>query len=424
MNQHTDVSMKRRTFLGLCGSSVLATALPHNNNASAVMQGGGSLFSTNRKDGRFFDTAGFLQQFIKHNKPVLTFDPDMNPEQFDRWQSQIRAKALELMAFPDALQQPPARKLGSQRREGYEIQRWECYPEPYCVVPFLMLVPDGVSPQSPAPAVLCFPGSSRSKESLAGEPELGENATEDTDWKWLANRQAFHFVRQGFVAIAMDNPARHELGSHLRNRSEVSLLLIWAGRSFPGISVFQKSHVLRWAAQQPYIDHNRIAVCGHSLGSDPADVLGLLYPDLVAAVIHNDFCCDWRERSIAQNALPHGSHHILPGMYTWFDQPDIEAAIAPCPLLFTEGGRTLHLDRIKAAYAIRNAEENLKVYHYLKYLTPEQRPMDGKPIPEGLTTGQYHEYANVDAENHHFRVDRAIPWLCNVFGVTMGDKTW
>tara|TARA_R110001592_G_scaffold165803_4_gene400331 strand:- start:31 stop:837 length:807 start_codon:yes stop_codon:yes gene_type:complete len=263
---------------------------------------------------------------------------------------------------------------------------------------------------------MCFPGSGHSKEALAGEPELdGSKPKPGTEWKWEDNRMALHFVKQGYIACAVDNPARCEASSPVRNFLDVSACAIWTGRSYLGISVFQKAHILEWLVEQPMVDAKRVATCGHSLGSDPADALGLLYPDKVAAVIHNDFCCDWRERAIALNAYPGGLHHNVPGMFAWYDAPDLQAALAPRPLLFTEGGRTPQLNHIRAAYALTHAGENVEVQYYKKYATPEQRPKDTAPIEEGITMEEYFEYANVDPEFHCFRPTRALPWLKKIF---------
>ena len=65
--------------------------------------------------------------------------------------ARFESKVLELMAFPDVPQQPEPKRISVERRDGYQLQRWEAYPEPYCVVPFLMLVPDGVSAQVHVP---------------------------------------------------------------------------------------------------------------------------------------------------------------------------------------------------------------------------------------------------------------------------------
>ncbi|NKB70066.1 MAG: hypothetical protein GKR89_23585 [Candidatus Latescibacteria bacterium] len=369
---------------------------------------------SNRQDGRFIDTAGFVQAFIKSHRPKLAFDPDMDPRQFPAWRQRLGEKVFELMAFPEVVQQPAPKRVAVEQRAGYQLQRWEIYPEPFCVVPYLMLVPDGTSAQSPAPAVMCFPGYSGSKEGMAGEPELNDRKLDWSAEKWRDNCIALHFVRQGMIAVAVDNPARAETDSALRDLSGVSLCMLWSGRSYLGISVFQKTQILQWLAQLDMVDAQRIATCGLSLGSDPADIVGLLNPDLVRAVIHNDFLCDWRERTIAQNAYGSTPHHVVPGMYGWFDAPDIQAALAPRPLLYTEGGRALHISRVRAAYKMTGAPDNVKVHYYKKYESADARLYDDRPIPEGLTNEEYFLYANVDVANHRFHPKYAVPWLTKI----------
>jgi len=420
--------LKRHVFVGMCGSGVICAAIltgVQSNRAEAAEPGARQVFVSDREDGRFVETAGFMQAYIKSNKPKLAFDPGMHASEFPVWQEKLRAKVLELMAFPEVPPQPDPKRIWVKQRDGYQLQRWEAYPEPHCVVPFLMLVPDGVSAQSPAPAVMCFPGYSGTKEGLAGEPELPGWKVKWDPRKRHDNKFALHYARQGMIALAFDNPARGEASSSIRGLSEVSLSAIWAGRNYLGISVFQKTQVLKWLARQEFVDSDRIATCGHSLGSDPADIVAFLNPELVSAVIHNDFCCNWRERSIAMSGYPSTPHHVVPGMFAWFDAPDIQAALAPTPLLFTEGGRTNQLERIRAAYALKGARENLKVYYYEKYATPDKRPFDGKPIPEGLTSwDEYFKYANVDAANHRFHPEHAVPWLAKVFGMKTNDELW
>jgi len=420
--------IKRRDFVGMCGAGVVGGAMlkgVQSNGAEVREKPAESsvrtTFVSDREDGRFVDTADFMQAHIKSNKPKLAFDPGMEAREFPVWREKLRNKVLELMAFPDVPPQPEPKRISVDGRDGYQLLRWEAYPEPYCVVPLLMLLPDGASAQSPAPAVMCFPGSSGSKESLAGEPEL-------EGWKnrWDARKRrdnsfALHYARQGMVTLAIDNPAKAEAQSALRNVTEVSNSAIWAGRNYLGISVFQKTQILKWLARQSFVDSSRIATCGLSLGSDPADIVGLLNPRLVSAVIHNDFCCNWREQSIAMSGYSSTAWHIVPGMYAWFDAPDIQAALAPRHLLFTEGGRTNQLGRIRAAYELQGAPGNLKIYYYEKYATPDRRPLDDRPIPEGLSAQEYFEYANVDVLNHRFHPELAVPWLAKVFGIEMNE---
>lgn len=414
--------MKRRKFLETCGTGVAGASVLGATASTKAPKPANTrrTFVSGREDGRFMDTAGFIQNYLKGNPPKLAFDPSMDAGAFPTWRDTLRDKMLELLAFPDVAEQPSPKRLWSEPRDGYRLEKWEAYPELFSVVPFLVLVPDGASSQSPAPAVLCFPGSTRSKENLAGEPELdGSGPKSGDEWKWDDNRMALHFVRQGILAVAIDNPATCETKSSIRNRIDVTTCAIWSGRNYLGISVFQKAHILEWLSRQPHVDRTRIAACGHSLGSDPADALGVLYPGLVKAVIHNDFCCNWRERTIAQNAYPDGLHHVVPGMYSWYDSPDLQASLSPRPLLFTEGGRTPELNRIQAAYRLMGAEDRLAIHYYDKYASPDLRPMDNEPLPEGVSMDEYFQYANVDAAYHCFRPKRAVPWLAGIFGLKL-----
>jgi hypothetical protein len=138
-------------------------------------------------------------------------------------------------------------------------------------------------------------------------------------------------------------------------------------------------------------------------------------PHLVQAVVHNDFVCHWQERAVAMNLYPPGAWQVVPGIFQWFDYTDLEAALAPRPLLFTEGGRPNQIARIRRAYTALGAPDAVRVYHYEKYEDPASRTLDHAELPIGITAEQYFAYAYVDAARHRFRPQRAVPWLAEVF---------
>jgi hypothetical protein len=134
----------------------------------------GETFKSGREDGRFIETAGFYHSYLKNLRPRLEFKPEMSLEDMAGWRDQLRGKLKELLNFPEVDSAPEPKRIWEKSREGYRLEKWEAYPEPSSVVPFCILVPDGVSADSPAPTVMCFSGYSASKENLAGEPEEGE----------------------------------------------------------------------------------------------------------------------------------------------------------------------------------------------------------------------------------------------------------
>lgn len=363
-----------------------------------------------REDGRLVGTAAFWQAYLREHRPALAFDPSMAAEQMPAWRESVCARLRELARFPDVPGQPDPKHLGTLQRDGYEVQKWEAYPEPRSVVPFLVLVPTGVSAATPRPAVLCLPGSGYTKESLAGEPELGGGPPTGVRGH---DNMAQWYAKAGFVAVAVDNPDIGETSGPVPPDA-LSLYLLWAGRSYETLAVFQKLPILHWMAQQPFIARDRIALSGHSLGAKHALLLALLDPTPVA-VVWNDSVVSWRERAVVSDLqAPFVSRQFIPGLIEWFDYPDLMAALAPRPLLICEGGRTRDIDRVREAYRLAGAEDSFEVAYYPKYATPEQRPLDDVDMPEGLSLDEYLRYANVDPSGHWFKENVAVPWLQKV----------
>lgn len=391
------------------------------------------IIQSERSDGRQLSTRGLIQHLLRTECPKLAFDPEFTPEEFAAWQLRVRDKLEELLNFPEVPPQPAPKKLWTEDRDGYRLEKWEAYPEPGSVVPYLVLIPDGVTPEHPGPAVMCFSGSSDTKENLAGEPPLHPSFEPDgrthAGWRHaVRNQQALQFAKAGFVAVAVDHPGNGELSDLAKyrktsadDRNTLSRYLIDAGRSYLGLSVFQKRQILQWLRSQPSVDVDRIALSGHSLGTEPLLIMAVLDPQ-IQAMVWNDFLCPNMERAKVctrpdnRGVRPPANFlgHCVPGLWEWFDYPDLVAAFAPRPVILTEGGPTHSLNLVRKAYEIAGSPENVSIHYYPKFANPADRH-DGEPIPEGLDENGWFEYANVDVPCHYFKGYLAVPWLTKHF---------
>ena len=364
-------------------------------------------FSSSRDDGRFVSTGGMTHRLLKRDRPKLAFDPESSAEDFAAWQTTVREKLRELMHFPKVEPQPPPRQLWVQQRDGYELQKWEAYPEPDSVVPFLVLVPAGASAAAPLPAVLCLPGSGFSKELLAGEAELpgGVNQVRSPH-----DQMALWYVKAGLVAVAMDNPGVGELSDGLSGIDQFAQYLMWLGRSYESLAVFQKLPVLAWLKRQEYVDSRRIAVSGHSLGAKHALHLAILDPE-IAAVVWNDAVGSWRtagggdesERPVRQPTILAGHARVVR-----LSRP-------------AGGNRPASVGDLRRRANAQTGQAEASVRHYpggrphpnrlLSQVcaAPESRQLDDQEIPEGLTNDEYLPYVNVDPPGHWFKDDVAVP---------------
>ncbi|MGB0579642.1 MAG: alpha/beta hydrolase family protein [Limisphaerales bacterium] len=391
------------------------------------------IIRSERSDGRHMSTRGLLQHLLRNSQPKLAFDPKFTPEQFAEWKLEVRTKLYQLMNFPTPPLQPKPRKLWAKKRSGYVLEKWELFPEPGSVVPFLLLIPKGVTATQPAPAVMCFSGSSGTKENLAGEPPLHPAfKLDDRSHAGIRhaerNQQALQFAKAGMIAVAVDHPGNGELSDLAKHRATtkddrntLARYLIDFGRDYISLSVFQKRQILDWLRRRPDVDADRIALSGHSLGTEPLLVMAVLDPK-IQGIVWNDFLSPNIERTkVSTKPDRHGIRpsanwlgHCVPGMWKWFDYPDLVAAFAPRPLILTEGGPAHSLDLVREAYERAGAAKNLSIHHYPMFSDPANRKYD-KPIPEGLDINGWFEYAHVDPPRHFFKGYLAVPFLTRHF---------
>lgn len=384
-----------------------------------------AIIKTDREDSRYLSTRGYLQQEMRDLSPLLAFNPNLSAGEFERWRTEVRNRTRDLMNFPVVSPQPAPKLISTVQRDGYRVEKWEIYPLAGSVVPILVLVPDHISAENPGPAVLCYPGSYRSKEELAGEPELHPNFKVERSYE--KNHMAKFYAQQGIIAIAIDNPGVGEV-SDLEyaalapdyQRTFLSRHLMDLGWHYVGLSAFYGQHTLNWLQTRPMVDKERIALSGHSLGTEPVMMLAVLNPD-IKAVVFNDFLTNTVRRTVAttkpnekgQRPNANSLYHCMPGMWKWFDYADLLASLAPMHLLITEGGVTEDLKTVSKAYTVAGTNENYKYLYYKKYSNPADRIGD-EGIPEGISEADWFEYANVDVPNHYFKADIAVPWLHSV----------
>lgn len=379
-----------------------------------------AVIMSERPDSLFSSSYAIAHQLVKNTHPTLAFRSNMTSKEFPVWQSDIRNAMRELMHFPNYIPEKKPVCISTQQRKGYTLEKWEFYPLPQAVATFLVLRPQNNT--KALPAVLCIPGSGMTKEGLAGEPGISENLNDNYTSEKVS--MALNFVRKGYVAVAVDNPAAGEssdLERYVAGRGYdydiVSRLLLEIGWSYLGYTSWLDMQVLDWMKSDHGIQNNHIIVSGFSLGTEPLMVLGVLDPSIYAFV-YNDFLCQTQERALVMTCptakgfrpFPNSIRHLIPNFWKYFNFPDLVSALAPRPLILTEGGLDRDLDQIRKAYSLSGHPENVEIHHYKKFENPASRQSISH-LPEGLDRDTYYRMVNVDGANHYFKNEFVFKWL-------------
>lgn len=382
-----------------------------------------STFTTDRADGRYVSSRAIAHRLMKSQPPRLQYHSGMNATEFEDWKSDVAATMKKLMAHPDSVSVAEAKKIGEWKRDGYTLQKWESYPFAEAVVPFLVLVPDNVSADNPAPGILCIPGYGQTKELLAGETAIDPDSSTVNETKAAMARL---YAKEGYVAVAVDNPAFGEAddlerlaGRRVGDYVTFSRALLELDWNYLGYTSYVDKVILDWMKTNPDIRRDRLVVSGFSLGTEPLMAIGVMDPEIYAFV-YNDFLCTTRERALVMTLpdekgnrpWPNDIAHLIPGFLTQFDFPDIVAALAPRPVICTEGGMDRDFNSVRDAFATAGAPDAFEAHHYAKYADPANRvPLD--TMPAGIDRTTFFRLANVDSPSHYFKAEFILPWLRN-----------
>jgi dienelactone hydrolase len=265
-------------------------------------------------------TAGVSGQFLARGEEAKS----QNPAAF-------REQLLKCLGgpWPERGDLRPKIEQTSQK-DGYRLEKVTYEVESNDRVPAYLLVPDGISATSPAPAVAVW-------HQHNGEWHLGKSEPAG-----LAGNPMHHtgvaLAKLGYVVLCPDalcfedrqDPEKKLKGGNYE-RFEF-LRLVVAGRSMAWKNILDMRRAIDYLVTRPEVKVDALGCYGHSMGSTHAWLVGPWEPRL-KCIIGN--CCLPTYAAIHRTKLLHCFPNFIPGLHQYGDTPDIAALIAP---------RALHLN--------------------------------------------------------------------------------
>ena len=249
------------------------------------------------------------------------------------------------------------------QKDGCRIESVYYDAEPDDAVPAYLLIPDGISAQSPAPAVAVW-------HQHAGQYDLGKSEPAG-----LAGDPMHHtgaaLAREGYVVLCPDAlcfEERQDDKLEGRNFERFAFLrYVVAGKCLAWKSILDMRRAVDFLVSRPEVQADRMGCYGHSMGSTHVWLVGP-WEERLKCLVAN--CCLPTYRGIHREHMLHCFPNFVPGLYAYGDTPDVVGLIAPRALHMnfgeTDGGSPI--DEVRRAMPIVvNAYEQAGAPEHFSY---------------------------------------------------------
>ena len=250
------------------------------------------------------------------------------------------------------------------RKDGYRIESVTYEVEPRDRVPAMLLVPDGIDANHPAPAVAVW-------HQHNGEWHLGKSEPAG-----LAGNPMHHtavaLVRQGYVALCPDALCFEERQDEKLKGGNFErfefLRYVVDGKCMAWKNILDMRRAVDYLCSRPEVQPDKIGCYGHSMGSTHTWLVGPWEPRLKCLVGN---CCLPTYAAIHRTKLLHCFPNFIPGWFQHGDTPDIAGLIAPRALHLNfgenDGGSPIEevrqgVETIARAYQAAGSPQNFSYY--------------------------------------------------------------
>jgi len=254
------------------------------------------------------------------------------------------------------------------RKEGYRIESIYYDAEPGDSIPAYLLIPDGVSDKSPAPAICVW-------HQHAGQWEKGKSEPAGLGFDPM-HHTGVALVKEGYVVLCPDalcfeerqDPTGKLKGGNFE-RFEFLRYLV-QGKCMAWKNILDMQRACDYLTTRPEVRADKLGCYGHSMGSTHTWMVGPWEPRLKCLVGN---CCLPTYKAIHREHMLHCFPNYVPGIFPHGDTPDIAALIAARPLHLnfgeTDGGSPIDEVRkgipiIARAYESMHAEA--KFTHFIE----------------------------------------------------------
>ncbi|MDP6115035.1 MAG: alpha/beta hydrolase family protein [Planctomycetota bacterium] len=254
-------------------------------------------------------------------------------EDFQGWAERVRDKLADLLGLPDRQEKPDVDLLSSEPCDGYVREKVLIKNGMIDALPIYVLTPEEGT--KPRPGIICLHGHGgymAGKDMVAGVTDTHPIAIECSEA--LNYGYGVLMAKAGYACVCTDG---FNFGDRLLAEDRWSEEHIcdkyFAGLApyglVPmGVTTAGNMQAIDYLLTRPDVKGDRIGCIGLSYGGVQAYMLTCVDRRVGAAVISGSLS------SFRASPGPRCGASVVPGLLDWFDQVDIQKAIAPRPVLY------------------------------------------------------------------------------------------
>ncbi len=321
--------MTRRALgLAAAGTVAYAQSEPKYSGALEGLEG--------KVDAKEFDPVAWTLERHQSAPLRMTFRAG-NRKQAEAWQTQLRAKLVELLGGFPATRSPLSPQT-LEVREFPKCRREKFWFESRPGMAVLAYIVTPVNAKGPLPVAICIPGHGRGVDDVVGIDDYGKDRADKPGYEHDFALQA---VEHGLAALAIEPmafgcrrdalTAKKGLGAAACQPAAGAALLL--GETMIGWRVYDVMRAIDWIETRPALDSKRVGCMGISGGGTCTLFSTALEPRIRAAFV-SGYLNTFRDSIMS---LSHCIDNYVPGILNWAEMYDVAGLIAPRPL-FSEGG--------------------------------------------------------------------------------------
>lgn len=254
-------------------------------------------------------------------------------DEFSAWSKQVRDKLRELLDLQDVRETPEAEVVSREECDGFVREKVIIKNGVVDEIPAYLLIPEAIA--EPVSGVICLHGHGgyfAGKDMVAGVTDTKPIAIECAEA--LNYGYGVQLAQAGFATICPDAFGFGErllesdrwAEEHVCDRYSVGLAAY--GLTPMGITASGNMQVIDYLLSRPEVRSDGAGCVGLSFGGWQSYVTTCVDERIVAGVVSGALSC------YGTSPGPRCGAQMVPGMLKWFNQIDMQKAIAPRPVLY------------------------------------------------------------------------------------------